>query len=410
MSITTSALPAGQVGKRYGLTLRTAGGRFPYKWVITSGSLPAGLKLSTSGRISGIPTLSGSSSVTVQVTDGKGATASRGYTLVVSGKILYQRGGRLDKLVVMNADGTGQKLLTPATASDEHAAWSPDGSKIAFTSSKALGNKGIFVMTASGRKRVNLSKPVDQYDQFPAWSPDGSKIAFGRQEFEGGVGTTYAIWSMNADGSGQTMLATADSGASTGVFAGGPRWSPDGSKIAFTRGGEVFVMNADGTGLTNLTNASGRQEGPVWSPDGSKIAFTSSHGSWLNDEIYVMNADGSGQTRLTNDSLRDTDYVWSPDGSKLLFTKGSFVCSGPGCPPNDIEIYVMNADGSGQTRLTDNDYSDSQPNWSADGSKIVFVSGPNLTSEIYVMNADGSAKTALTKNKSQRNKYPEWSP
>lgn len=392
--------------------MKVAGATFLYKWIIVSGSLPAGLTLSTAGRISGIPTRSGSSQLTFGVTDAKGRTASRAYTLIISGKILYQRAANLDKLVVMNADGTGQKLLTPFTASDSDGAWSPDGSKIAFTSGKPLGSTGIFVMTARGLQRVNVSKPsAHQYDHYPAWSPDGSKIAFGRTEFLAAGGVTDTIWSMNADGSGQTMLAEAEGPATTGVFAGGPRWSPDGSKIAFSRDSDVFVMNADGSGQTNLTNTSDRDAGPVWSPDGSKIAFTRSNGNWLTDEIYVMNADGSGETRLTNDSVRDTDYVWSPDGSKLLFTNGIPTCSGPGCPPNTNEIYVMNADGSGKTKLTDNDVQDSQPAWSADGSKIAFLSGgPDNYYEVYVMNADGSAKTRLTKSRQYLNQFPEWSP
>ena len=127
-----------------------------------------------------------------------------------------------------------------------------------------------------------------------------------------------------------------------------PSWSPDGTKIAFESGiddvvynYEIYVMNADGSNQTNLTNNSSQDKYPTWSPDGSKIAFYSMRDG--NDEIYVMNADGSNQTRLTNNSDSDKYPLWSPDGSKIAFLKVMY--------PN-WDIYVMNADGSNQTRLT----------------------------------------------------------
>src|SRR5438270_323940 len=122
-----------------------------------------------------------------------------------------------------------------------------------------------------------------------------------------------------------------------------PAWSPDGSKIAFTRYGandsDIYVMHADGSGIVQLTNTPGNDDQPAWSPDGSKIAFSSTRDG--NHEIYVMNAtDGSGLVRLTNDALWDDHPAWSPDGSKIAFSKYS-------------AIYVMNAtDGSGLVRLT----------------------------------------------------------
>src|SRR4030042_2832495 len=121
------------------------------------------------------------------------------------------------------------------------------------------------------------------------------------------------------------------------------------SKIAFYsyRDGnmEIYVMNADGTGQTNLTNYPGANDyNPAWSPDGSKIAFYSYRDD--NVEIYVMNADGSGQTRLTYYAENDAGPSWSPDGSKIAFTRVN------ADPPLYFDIYVMNADGSGQTKLT----------------------------------------------------------
>ncbi|GIV01726.1 MAG: hypothetical protein KatS3mg015_0556 [Fimbriimonadales bacterium] len=114
--------------------------------------------------------------------------------------------------------------------------------------------------------------------------------------------------------------------------------------IAFesTRDGnfEIYVMNADGTNQTNLTNNAAIDSGPVWSADGSKIAFVSDRDG--NDEVYVMNADGTNQTRLTNNPAPSDRFpVWSPDGSKIAFVSDR---------DGNVEIYVMNADGTSQTR------------------------------------------------------------
>src|SRR5215208_2531616 len=172
---------------------------------------------------------------------------------------------------------------------------------------------------------------------------------------------------------------------------------------------EIYVMNADGSGLTRLTDDPADDFNPSWSPDGEKIAFGSfrdSNEESNNEEIYVMSADdGSGLTRLTDDPAIDTFANWSPDGEKIAFTSDR---------DNSIdEIYVMNADdGSDVTRLTDNDADDLAPSWSPDGERIAFASDrdENATHEIYVMNADdGSGQTRLTNNDAD-DFNPSWSP
>src|SRR3989344_4308215 len=206
------------------------------------------------------------------------------------------------------------------------------------------------------------------------------KIAF--HSFRDG---NYEVYVMNADGSAQTNLTN------NPESDWNPMWSPNGSKIAFHsfRDGnyEVYVMNADGSAQTNLTNNPESDTYPVWSPNGSKIAFHSFRDG--NYEVYVMNADGSAQTNLTNNPESDTYPVLSPDGSKIAFR--SF-------RDGNYEVYVMNADGSAQTNLTNNPESDWNPMWSPNGSKIAFHSFRDGNYEVYVMNADGSAQTNLTNN------------
>jgi len=267
--------------------------------------------------------------------------------------------------------------------------WSADGSRIAFGSGNGVDAE-ICVMNADGTEQTTLTNN-SVWDGEPAWSPDGSRIAFV---------SGYDIHVMNADGSGLINLTS----NLAPVELEEPAWSPDGSKIVFVSGShgneEIYVMNADGTDQTRLTDSPAAETQPVWSPDGSKIAFgvTERAGDIVGPgNIYVMNADGTGQTRLTDD--RAWDPVWSPDGARIAFVSG---LDGP------YDIYVMNADGSGQTNVTNNSVSDDGPAWSSDGSKIAFVSRDG-DREIYVMNADGSALTRLTVNGAYDD-YPAWSP
>ena len=225
-----------------------------------------------------------------------------------------------------------------------------------------------------------------------AQTPNEDSIAFASDR-DGNA----EIYVMNADGTGQTRLT--DNSADDWL----PSWSPDGRRIAFysKRDGnrEIYVMNADGSGQTRLTDNPAEDREPSWSPGGRRIAFMSNRDG--NREIYVMNADGSGQTRLTDNDATDAAPSWSPDGRRIAFVSGR--------DGNFGEIYVMNADGTGVTRLTDNPAYDWHPSWSPDGRRIAFVSSRDGNREIYVMNADGTGQTRLTDN-SAFDRWPSWSP
>jgi TolB protein len=206
---------------------------------------------------------------------------------------------------------------------------------------------------------------------------------------------------MNVDGSEQRRL--------TGEAWGELAWSPVGDKIAFVsrRDGnaEIYLMNTDGSGLRRLTRNTVGDRNPVWSPDGRRIAFES------NWQLNVMNADGSRQRRLTRNGGRNFTPAWSPDGQQIAFErrlgrKKYGPCNGCG-RASTFEIWVMNADGSGQHRLTTQG---AQPGWSPDGQKIAFMSERDGNPELYSMNADGSQQRNLTRTRGPKESGLVWSP
>jgi hypothetical protein len=263
----------------------------------------------------------------------------------------------------MNPDGSAQ---TPAPVA---GIWSPDAGHVLRSC-----NNAVCVFRADGT--------FEQENYYAAavhgmgWSPDGTKFVHAEQ----GCGASYC----DPD---KIRYQGFPSGPSADVTAHDdlePAWSPDGTRIAFVTfrhdprqlnfGGppgpagstELYVSNTDGTGQLRLTNSPGSEGGPTgtgvddndgeslpsWSPDGTKIAVASNRdGNW---EIYVVNADGSGSQRLTNNPATDLRPRWSPDGTKIAFQTDR---------DGNQEIYAMNPDGSGQTNLTNNAANDTLYDW-----------------------------------------------
>jgi len=272
-------------------------------------------------------------------------------------------------------------LLGGSPLPSASAAFPGANGKIAFSSNRD-GDHEILVMNADGSAPVNLTNNDVDRDTQPVWSPDGTKIAFTRSP----DGTSSAIWTMNADGSAQVNPTGGLSNASD------PSWSPDGTRILlrdFVPGGfyEIIVMNADGSGQANLTNHPEFDTAPDWSPDGMKIVFQSNRSG--DNEIFVMDADGSDPANLTQTTGNDDQPAWSPDGKKIAFQSER---------DGDGEIFVMNADGSEQVNLTNHDAFDGAPQWSPDGRKILFTSDRTGDPDVFMMNADGSDPVNLTNN------------
>jgi dipeptidyl aminopeptidase/acylaminoacyl peptidase len=200
----------------------------------------------------------------------------------------------------------------------------------------------------------------------------------------------------NADGSGRVRIVRSP------ALDSAPAWSPDGARIVFetqrfpAAGSELFSIGIDGSSERRLTDNASDDLDPAWSPDGTRIAFTSVRDG--NKEIYVMNADGSEPTRLTANAaavpdvsaqMVDENPQWSPDGRQLVFDSTR---------DGNFEVYVMNADGSDQRRLTDHPRIDANPAFSPDGRLIVFDSDRLVAGErdLFAMNADGTGVVGLT--------------
>jgi WD40 repeat protein len=255
-----------------------------------------------------------------------------------NGKIAFVRVGQI---YVMDANGANQTNLTNNPPGDSDPNWSPDGTKIAFTSTRGgqQGYRQIYVMNANGSNRIRLTNnPGTATD--PSWSPDGTKIAFA-------LITNFVandIYVINTNGTNQIRLTNTSNNYE-------PVWSPDGGKIAFTASQgswpQINVMDANGSNQITLTDEVGGANNPAWSPDGTKIAYS------REGLIRVMSAYGTNRTYLTN-SGADGDPAWSPDGTKIAFTSGR---DGNG------EIYVMDANGANQTNITNNPADDSKPDW-----------------------------------------------
>ena len=282
--------------------------------------------------------------------------------------------------------------------------WSPDGTRIAYTgrlapdpaagAGEGTGPRHSNPDSSDTEPRIFVVDPYYSNDprdlgtgHSPVWSPDGSRLAF-----SGSVEGAAEILIMNVDGTGRRALAEGRDQV----------WSPDGTSIAFTRTVEgvdgVFVIGFDGTGEGYL----GEGTGPVWSPDGERIAFTRAGGDGY--DIFAMNADGSDPRRLTDAAGHDRRPVWSPDGERIAFDTerhGDLTEESP-----DTEIYVMNADGSGQQRVTEGGGKNQRPVWSSSG-RIAFTTEEWVYHYIYSMNPDGSDRRQLTYTTDDRD--PVWS-
>jgi TolB protein len=271
---------------------------------------------------------------------------------------------------------------------------------IAFRSDRG-GAPQVFAMGADGGNVAQVVGQPSAADLGPAWSPDGRHLAFMRIVRQGGRPDLYVV---NANGSARVRLTR------TIVAERDPAWSPDGTLIAFAartsiRGPfRIYVARADGTEVEQLTTqAAGTDRAPAWSPDGTQIAYTSTRNGGF-PELYLMNADGSGQRRMTTNDEIDGNPSWSPDGTRIAIER----C----CSSGTSEIFAIDLATSLEINLTATSSAhEFDPAWAPDGTKVAYVAVPvgGGNVDVWAMNADGTGQTQLTTHAAP-DLSPSWQP
>lgn len=260
----------------------------------------------------------------------------------------------------------------------------------------------IFVMDLDGNIEQLTDNDVDDWGA--GWSPDHSQIAF-RSQREG----VTRIFVMNADGSNVEAVSPANLYAGDWGRTGIPAWSPNGNEIAFEAidmnssqlDFNIFVVNLRSGATEQITNHPSNDWHPDYSPDGEHIAFAREdyHSDCYDScDIYVMDADGSNTVRYTYSKGMDVFPQWSPDGSQILFHSER---------TGNSEIFVMNADGSEQHNLTNSPTLERVARWSSDGNNIIFRSERDGDSDLYVINLNTGETTLKTEN-TLDDRFPDW--
>jgi TolB protein len=281
----------------------------------------------------------------------------------------------------------GVVISTLAAAAPASAVAPGDNGKLLYTLQSG-GNFDIWTVNADGSGNTPIITDALN-DQGGSWSPDGAKIVF--RSTRTGAGDIYIA---NADGTNQVRLTTDPASEAH------PSFSPDGTRIVFVRGApdsEIFVMDTDPStaDAQNLTNNTVAELAPEWSPDGTRIAYFLDAGN----VIAVMNADGSDQ-HVLDPGLRSNGPQWSPDARRVLFNRSDGM--------GDADPHAINADGTGLVNLGQEIPISQAPSWSPDGSKIVTLAG-STESDIWILNPDGSGAVKILDDTLVRS-GPRWQP
>ena len=252
-------------------------------------------------------------------------------------------------------------------------------------------NGHVWVMNADTTAKAQITSG-NADDDYPAWSPTYKKVVFSTNRRG-----AYELFTVNADGTGLSPLTNAGNQTSD-LYA---TWAPDGSKIYFSRftpdpatgwsHGEIYSVNPNGTGLTKVSNEAASLYNPSVSPDGKKIAVVRLPlgAAWDQARLYTMNPDGTGMAMLTDGWTGDAEPAWSPDGSKVAFTCHEGF-------PDQRDICIVGADGKNRQSVVAWQGQQGNPTFSRDGSRIVFESYASGYGTLHSVKADGTSAIRLT--------------
>ncbi len=294
-----------------------------------------------------------------------------------------------------------------AKGADSASATEGGNDRIAF-SSNATGNYDVYTMRPDGSDLKNLTNSPLIDDFHVHVSPDGSRIVFERAPTAGFAADIYV---MNADGTGLRQI--------TNHLANDrhPSWHPDGERVVFMsdRDGDMdlYVVNAaDGSSPVQLTNAPATEARPKYSPNGTKIAYTkkTTAGNSGGFSIHVMDADGTNDRQITPDAMEAAGNDWSPDGSRIAFHDNYCIVRLVTCTSSNIWVVKPNGKGMKQLTFDSGGAYNQEPTWSPDSRRLAFEHGANSLSmtDIYVMNANGSGITNVTRTPTVIDRLADW--
>ena len=260
-----------------------------------------------------------------------------GVPVIGEGRIVFTEG---NGIYIVDSQGGRKTLVVQPEVSCRNPALSPDGMNIAYTAARdpdGAGRSPTYIRHIESGREFRLT---DGDGEYPAWSPDGAQIVYGSADLYISTVDPFnpEVIRITHDGSRNTTAT----------------WSPDGKQIAFSSNLDgnpnIFAINPDGTNRIRFTNHPADDRHPDWSPDGNHIAFmTHRHGTW---DIYLVNTKTFVETQLTDSQGNYQQPSWSPDGTKIALANN-----------NDGEIYVINADGTNLTNITNSPTHEDSPDW-----------------------------------------------
>ena len=364
------------------------------------------------------------SGYTSLVNSGSSASKSHSYS---GANTYYIKAQARDSNGAISGWSGGHQIAINGAVAGMYPVWAPDSSKIAYvTDSNGDGTNEIWVMNADGTGKTQLTSNGNHPDWVGDW------ILFTKEGNEPNVGNNE-LWKIKSDGTGLMQVTFTysngidqhiwgDDGCGTVSFG---KLSPDGTKVAFHahHGNgwfDPYVCNADGTdGYVLLQNLSHTDDN-TWSPDSVKVLYAAGSDYYLSHTLYTSNSDGLNDTTIASSLPPQSEYCYSPDGTKIIYISGTLSKPSKHEPYDtvDLNLSIMNADGSGQTDLLNDAYNEcfgrkldtstggflyyrfQDKVWSPDSQKIVFASDRSGNSDIYVINKDGSNLTRLTTDSS----------